>query len=90
MAGKFEISKRSNGEYQFNLKAGNGQVILTSEGYGDKNGCANGIESVRKHAQADANFERKTATVRFDAGKADVAALVKATTEAGFPSTPRK
>ena len=61
MAGKFEISKRSNGEYQFNLKAGNGQVILTSEGYGDKNGCANGIESVRKHAQADANFERKTA-----------------------------
>ena len=61
MAGKFVISKRSNGEFQFNLKAGNGQVILTSEGYGDKNGCANGIESVRKHAQADANFERKTA-----------------------------
>ena len=61
MAGKFEISKRSNGEYQFNLKAGNGQLILTSEGYGDKNGCANGIESLRKHAQADANFERKTA-----------------------------
>ena len=29
MAGKFEISKRSNGEYQFNLNAGNGQVILT-------------------------------------------------------------
>ena len=61
MAGKFVISKRKNGEFQFNLKAGNGQVILTSEGYGDKNGCANGIESVRKHAQADANFERKTA-----------------------------
>ncbi len=61
MAGKFEVSKRSNGEFQFNLKAGNGQVILTSEGYGDKGGCTNGIESVRKHAQADANFERKTA-----------------------------
>ena len=61
MAGKFEISKRKNGEFQFNLKAGNGQVILTSEGYGDKGGCTNGIESVRKHAQADANFERKTA-----------------------------
>lgn len=61
MAGKFEISKRSNGEFQFNLKAGNGQVILTSEGYGDKGGCTNGIESVRKHAQNEANFERKTA-----------------------------
>ena len=61
MAGKFEISKRSNGEFQFNLKAGNGQVILTSEGYGDKNGCTNGIESVRKNAASDANFERKTA-----------------------------
>ena len=61
MAGKFEISKRSNGEYQFNLKAGNGQVILTSEGYGDKAGCQNGIESVRKNAASDGNFERKTA-----------------------------
>jgi uncharacterized protein YegP (UPF0339 family) len=29
--GKFEVTKRSNGEFQFNLKAGNGQVILTSE-----------------------------------------------------------
>ena len=61
MAGKFEITKRSNGEFQFNLKAGNGQVILTSEGYGDKRGCSNGIDSVKKHAAADANFERKTA-----------------------------
>ena len=61
MAGKFEISKRSNGEYQFNLKAGNGQVILTSEGYGDKGGCTNGIESVRKNAASESNFERKTA-----------------------------
>nr|WP_308601648.1 DUF1508 domain-containing protein [uncultured Dysgonomonas sp.] len=34
--GKFEISKRKNGEFQFNLKAGNGQVILSSEGYTKK------------------------------------------------------
>jgi uncharacterized protein YegP (UPF0339 family) len=34
--GKFVISKRKNGEYQFNLLAGNGQVILTSEGYASK------------------------------------------------------
>jgi len=61
MAGKFVISKRKNGEFQFNLKAGNGQVILTSEGYGDKAGCRNGIASVKTNSQDDARFERKTA-----------------------------
>ena len=30
--GKFVITKRANGEFQFNLKAGNGQTILASEG----------------------------------------------------------
>ncbi len=62
MAGKFVISKRSNGEFQFNLKAGNGQVILSSEGYKDRSGCTNGIESVKKNAPDDARFERKTAS----------------------------
>ena len=61
MAGKFVISKRKNGEFQFNLKAGNGQVILTSEGYGDKTGCKTGIASVKTNSQIDARFERKTA-----------------------------
>lgn len=61
MAAKFEISKRKNGELQFNLKAANGQVILTSEGYSSMEGCQNGIESVRKHAQSETNFDRKTA-----------------------------
>ena len=61
MAGKFEISTRKNGEFQFNLKAANGQVILSSEGYSSKAACQNGIESVRKHAASDANFEAKTA-----------------------------
>ncbi len=59
--GKFIISKRANGEYQFNLQAGNGQVILTSEGYSAKSGCENGIESVRKNSQEDSRFEKKTA-----------------------------
>jgi uncharacterized protein YegP (UPF0339 family) len=61
MAGKFEISKRKNGEFQFNLKAGNGQVILTSEGYSSLGGCENGIDSVRRHAASEANFEKKVA-----------------------------
>lgn len=61
MAGKFEITTRKNGEFQFNLKAGNGQVILTSEGYTAKASALNGVESVRKHSQDDACFDRLTA-----------------------------
>lgn len=60
--GKFAITKRTNGEYQFNLKANNGQTILLSEGYSSKSGCENGIESVRRNAQDDARFDRKTSS----------------------------
>ena len=48
--GKFEVSVRKNGEFQFNLKATNGQIIAVSEGYVAKPGCLNGIESVKKNA----------------------------------------
>lgn len=48
--GKFVITTRKNGEFQFNLKATNGQIILTSEGYTTKAACLNGVESVRKDA----------------------------------------
>jgi hypothetical protein len=58
--GKFVITKRVNGEFQFNLKAGNGQVILASEGYTTKAACENGIESVKKNSQDDARFDRLT------------------------------
>lgn len=60
--GKFVITTRSNGEFQFNLKAGNGQTILASEGYTTKAACENGIESVRKNAGDDARYERKTSS----------------------------
>jgi len=59
--GKFEVKIDAKGEHRFNLKAGNGQVILSSEGYSSKAGCQNGIESVRKNSQDDARYERKTA-----------------------------
>jgi uncharacterized protein YegP (UPF0339 family) len=59
--GKFVITKRSNGEYQFNLKAANGQTILSSEGYSSKSNCDNGIESVRKNSQDDSKYDRKNA-----------------------------
>lgn len=50
MAGKFEIFQDQGGKYRFRLKAGNGQVIATSQGYSTKKACNNGIESVRKNA----------------------------------------
>ncbi len=59
--GKFVISKRKNGEFQFNLKAGNGQIILTSEGYTTKSACQNGVESVKKNAPDEAKFDKLTA-----------------------------
>ena len=60
--GKFVISKRTNGEFQFNLKADNGQVILTSEGYSSKAGCENGISSVKTNSQDDSKFDKKTSS----------------------------
>jgi uncharacterized protein YegP (UPF0339 family) len=60
--GKFVITKRTNGEFQFNLKAGNGQTILASEGYKTKTNCENGIASVRTNSKDDSKFDRKTST----------------------------
>ncbi len=59
--GKFVVTVRKNGEFQFNLKATNGQVILTSEGYASKSACLNGIESVKKNAADEKKFEVKIA-----------------------------
>lgn len=46
------------------------------------------LEKVPGVAQARIDYDHKTATVKFDPEKASAAALVKATTEAGFPATP--
>lgn len=59
--GKFEITKRTNGDFQFTLKATNGERILTSEGYATKAGCQNGIDSLRTNAQNDSRYDRKVA-----------------------------
>ena len=47
---KFEMYQDKAGEFRFRLKATNGQVIATSEGYKAKASCLNGIESVKKNA----------------------------------------
>ncbi len=58
--GRFIITQRKNGEFQFNLEADNGEVILTSEGYASKPSCKNGIKSVKKNAKVDSRFVQKT------------------------------
>ena len=50
MAAKFEISKDKAGEYRFHLKAANGEIIASSEGYKTKAGAENGIESIKANA----------------------------------------
>ncbi len=59
MAGKFVITKTKSGKFMFNLKAGNGQVILTSEMYEEKTSALHGIESVKKNSANDSRYERK-------------------------------
>lgn len=58
---KYCIFKDKKGEFRFNLKAGNGQIILASEGYTAKAGCKNGIKSVQKNGTNDARYELRTA-----------------------------
>jgi len=59
MAGKFELKSSPGGKFMFNLKAGNNQVILTSELYNDRSGAKKGIESVKRHASRDHNYVRR-------------------------------
>lgn len=47
---KYEMYVDKAGEYRFRLKARNGEIIATSEGYKAKASCINGIESVKKNA----------------------------------------
>ncbi|NLA43939.1 YegP family protein [Candidatus Saccharibacteria bacterium] len=49
--GKFVIKATKTG-YVFNLKASNGEVILTSEVYSTAGSCKKGVESVRSNAAA--------------------------------------
>ncbi len=47
---KFEVYTDKAGEFRFRLKARNGEIVATSEGYKSKPSCLNGIESVKKNA----------------------------------------
>lgn len=60
MAGWYELSKSSDGQFRFVLKAGNGEIILNSELYRAKASAENGIASVQTNSPLDARYDRKT------------------------------
>src|SRR5579862_4488511 len=62
MAAKFELKQVGSGQFMFNLKEENGEVILTSELYKEKRSAIAGIDSVKANAGDDTRYERKTAT----------------------------
>ena len=57
MSGVFDTFMDSAEEYRFRLKAPNGEIILSSEGYKSKAGCMNGIKSVQENSQIDERFD---------------------------------
>lgn len=58
----FELKRTESGRFLFNLKAGNGEIILTSGLYDDKAAASKGIATVIASARNDSQFERKIAT----------------------------
>jgi uncharacterized protein YegP (UPF0339 family) len=60
---KFEVyQNKKNLEYRFRMKASNGQIILSSEGYKSKKACLNGIESVKSNAKNPKRYNKTQTT----------------------------
>jgi uncharacterized protein YegP (UPF0339 family) len=59
MPARFQLKTTSDGQFMFNLLAGNNQVVLTSERYTSKAAAQDGITSVANNAPNDARFERR-------------------------------
>ena len=62
MAGWFELSNSTDGQFRFLLKAGNAETILSSELYKSKGGAENGIASVQANCSSDDRYEKKEST----------------------------
>lgn len=62
MAGWYELSNSSDGQFRFVLKAGTGETLLTSELYKSRSSAENGIASVQANSLLDERYERKTAS----------------------------
>jgi len=59
--GAYEMKTMRDGSFMWNLKAGNGEVILTSQKYKSKASAKKGIASAMKNSAVEARFEQKVA-----------------------------
>lgn len=60
MSAQFELESGKDGRFHFNLKAGNGEIILTSGLHDTREAAIAAIALVRASASRDALFERRT------------------------------
>ena len=56
---KIFVPPEAGAQYRFNLKAGNGEIILSSEAYTNKASAEEGIASVRANGPDESKYERK-------------------------------
>jgi len=61
---KFELYKDKSEKFRFRLKARNGEIIATGEAYNSKEGCLNGIESMKRNAPTAAIVEVEPVVTR--------------------------
>ena len=66
MSATYDLKPTADGQFMFNLKAANGEVILTSERYTTKQSAENGIESVRTNSPLDERYDRLEAGMKKD------------------------
>lgn len=59
MAGSFELKKAANGKFHFNVKAGNGEIILTSQMYASQDSAEAGIASIQKNCGNDDRYNKE-------------------------------
>lgn len=62
MSAYYELKNTSSGKPMFNLKAGNHEVILTSQSYASKDDALNGIASCQKNGVSADAFEKKASS----------------------------
>jgi uncharacterized protein YegP (UPF0339 family) len=62
MGAKYELKRARDEQFLFNLKAPNGEVILTSERHTAKHNAQAGIESVKTNSALDERYERREST----------------------------
>ena len=50
--GKFEVYKDNAGKFRWRLRASNGEEVASGQGYESKEGCMDGIKSVKKNSKS--------------------------------------